>query len=77
MIHGRIDQGDYTVEKVFFESFPGHFVTGNLYCPTGASLAAGRPRGGRSVLQARCVGLARMGCVAFHYDMIGYADSIQ
>jgi len=117
VIHGRIDQGDYTVEKVFFESFPGHFVTGNLYRPAGASLAAGRPRdgrrpgvlcpyghwpdgrfmdvgadkaraeielgaerfecGGRSVLQARCVGLARMGCVAFHYDMIGYADSIQ
>ena len=33
--------------------------------------------GGRSVLQARCVGLARMGCVVFHYDMIGYADSVQ
>ena len=33
--------------------------------------------GGRSVLQARCVQLARMGCVVFHYDMIGYADSTQ
>ncbi|MDB6069431.1 MAG: hypothetical protein JWL81_602 [Verrucomicrobiales bacterium] len=31
----------------------------------------------RSPLQARCVNLARMGCVVFHYDMIGYADSIQ
>jgi len=116
-IHGRIDQGDYTVEKVFFESFPGHFVTGNLYRPAGRSLAVGRPRGdrrpgvlcphghwpdgrfmdrgvakaraeiagggerfecgGRSVLQARCVGLARLGCVVFHYDMLDYADSIQ
>ncbi len=35
------------------------------------------PDGGRSVLQARCVQLARMGCVVFHYDMIGYADSVQ
>lgn len=31
----------------------------------------------RSPLQARCVHLARMGCVVFHYDMIGYADSRQ
>jgi dienelactone hydrolase len=28
-------------------------------------------------LQARCVQLARMGCAAFFYDMLGYADSVQ
>lgn len=26
-------------------------------------------------MQARMVGLARMGCTVFHYDMVGYADS--
>ncbi|QDV74449.1 Abhydrolase family protein [Botrimarina mediterranea] len=33
--------------------------------------------GGRTPLQARCVTLARMGCVVFLYDMLGYGDSRQ
>lgn len=109
VIHGRKDQGDYTVEKVYFQSAPGFFVTGNLYRPKGKSgrlpgvlcphghwtngrfldqgeemvrkeIATGAERfeeSGRSPLQARCVTLARMGCVVFHYDMLGYADSQQ
>jgi len=113
VIHGLIDRGDYTVEKVYFESYPGHFVTGNLYRPKVAaeadaarrpavlsphghwlngrfyeqgekefrqSLVNGEERfdpSGRSPLQARCVQLARMGCVVFHYDMLGMADSRQ
>lgn len=110
VVHGRLDQGDYTVEKVYFESLPGFFVTGNLYrpaklktdrvpgvlCPHGhwsdgrfydCGLAAVRreivqgaerfENGGRSPLQSRCVQLARMGCIVFHYDMLGYADSVQ
>ena len=32
-IHGKIDRDDYTIEKVFFESLPGHCVSGNLYRP--------------------------------------------
>ena len=109
VIHGKVDRDGYTVEKVFLESYPGHFVTGSLYRPKGRSgklpgvlsphghwangrfyeanakehrwaLTRGEERfdtGGRYPLQARCVKLARMGCVVFHYDMVGYADSVQ
>jgi hypothetical protein len=109
VVHGLVDQGDYTVEKVYFESFPGFYVTGSLYKPKGKSgphpvmlyaqghwangrfhdqgvqetrrqIVIGGERfedGGRNPLQSCCVGLARMGCIVFQYDMIGYADSQQ
>src|SRR4051794_10549002 len=27
VVHGKVDRDDYTVERVFLESYPGHFVT--------------------------------------------------
>jgi dienelactone hydrolase len=109
VIHGKVDCGDYTVERVFFESMPGFFVTGSLYrpakmegkapavlCPHGhwnngrfykeseggiaeaiRTKAEAHPGNAGSPLQSRCATLARMGCVVFFYDMIGYADSLQ
>ncbi len=89
-IFGRIERGDYTVEKVYFESFPGFLVTGNLYRPLGRSgpfPAVLAPHGHwqrgrlqhdeRTSAPARCISFARQGYVAFSYDMVGYVDSTQ
>lgn len=109
-VHGRVVRDGYTVDRVYFESFPGFLVTGSLYLPAQESGATTRklptilcPHGhwpsgrfhdhgpdqitkeiasggeqfeisGRHPLQARCVQLARMGCMVFLYDMLGYAD---
>ncbi len=37
VIYGRIERDDYTIEKVYFASLPGHYVTGNLYRPKNVS----------------------------------------
>lgn len=87
-IFGLLDKGDYTVEKVYFESLPGHYVTGNLYKPknaTGKLPAVLCPHGhwayGRlenqqlNSGQSRAANFARQGYVAFTWDMVGYNDS--
>src|SRR5438094_832283 len=31
VIHGKVERDDFTVERVYFESAPGFFVTGSLF----------------------------------------------
>src|SRR5205085_2086426 len=88
-IFGRIARNGYTVEKVYFESLPGFFVTGNLYRPldSGKHPAILAPHGhgayGRLIADEnfnepmRAAAMARQGYVVFTYDMVGQNDSFQ
>ena len=62
----------------------GHWNNARFYEAPAAEvkqlLATGAERfetAARNHIQARCVQLARMGCVVFHWDMLGYCDSQQ
>ncbi|MGA2195380.1 MAG: hypothetical protein ABSH40_08925 [Bryobacteraceae bacterium] len=91
-IFGRIENKDYSIEKVLLEILPGFYLGGNLYRP----LKAAPPQGFPAVLSphghwnygrlehteiasipARCIMLARQGYVVFAYDMVGFNDTIQ
>jgi dienelactone hydrolase len=89
-VFGRLERGDYSVEKVLLETYPGFYLGGNLYRPlgkTGPFPAVVSPHGhwtyGRLEnttlvsVPARCINLARQGFVVFTYDMVGYNDTNQ
>ena len=89
VIFDDVTHADYRVSKVYFESLPGFFVTGNLYRPAGDGPfpAVLSPHGHwtsrpsreqrHHVGPGRAINLARQGFVVFMYDMVGYNDSRQ
>ncbi len=85
---GTMSRASSTVRRTPRDKFQpfsvphGHWPEGRFYDAgeKGAAdqIASGAEdflSGARSPLQARFVQLARMGCLVFHYDMVGNADS--
>jgi len=89
-IFGRLERGDYSIEKVLLETMPGYFLGGNLYRPLGKSgkfpgvlLAHGHARNGRlehthlASPPSFGMNMARQGYVVFAHDMVGWNDTRQ
>lgn len=90
VVFGRMEEKDYSVEKVYLETMPGYYLGGNLFRPLHATgkhpgilVAHGHWQYGRLESQPLFSGpllgatLAREGYVAFAYDMTGYNDTMQ
>lgn len=84
------DYGDYSIDAVLLETYPGYFLGGNLYRPAklhspapALLLPHGHWKGGRLENQpsysvpALGINLARQGYFAFAYDMVGFNDTRQ
>ncbi len=76
----------YIVENIAIESFPGFYITGNLYKPIklkeknpAVLCTHGHTENKRfkEDVQYRSAVLAKMGAIVFAYDMIGYGESTQ
>jgi dienelactone hydrolase len=83
--HSLREHGGYCVENVRFESIPGFFVCGNLYRPAAGDDGAKKPvvliphghfKLGRFEESNQQLGatIARMGAIAFTYDMVGRGE---
>ncbi|HSB14467.1 MAG TPA: alpha/beta hydrolase family protein [Bryobacteraceae bacterium] len=80
---GRLDRGDYRVEKVIYESLPGFYVTASLYIPQSGQPpypAVIQPLGhsmnakAGGIYQSLSIGLAKYGFVVLTYDPIGQGE---
>ncbi len=85
IIRNTREMDGYIVENIAIESFPGFYVTGNLYRPAKKMdkyAAVLCPHGHMpdkrlmEDVQKRSAVLARMGAIVFAYDMVGRGESV-
>ncbi len=82
---GRNPREGYAVERVIYESRPGHHVTANLYLPEGTPpfpgvlVPCGHSANGKAAepYQRICILLARNGMAALCFDPIGQGERMQ
>jgi cephalosporin-C deacetylase-like acetyl esterase len=84
-IAGRLDRGEYTIEKIAFESLPKIYVTANLYLPKqhggrvpGIIYVCGHaptPYGAKTEYQQHGISFAKNGYAAFLLDPIQLAET--
>lgn len=85
-VTGVVDGGDYTVEKVVFESLPRFYVTANVYVPKRSQPpfpavlgAAGHSNSGKSMelYQRVWISLAKRGILVLAWDPLGQGERLQ
>lgn len=85
-ITGKIDHEKYSVEKLYFESQPGYYVTANLYIPKkrkgpfpGVLFTSGHSTTGKtsSLYQEACIGMALKGYAVLAIDPMGQGERIE
>ena len=84
-VMGKIEEAEFTIEKIIYESRPNAFVTANLYIPanlkgkTGAVLFVcghGYEAKGYTTYQTCCRYMAKAGLVVLAVDCIGQGERI-
>lgn len=85
-VTGVLDGGDYTVEKVVFESLPRYYVTANVYVPKNARPPfaavlgpAGHSSAGKAAepYQRAWISLAKRGFLVLAWDPPGQGERVQ
>lgn len=80
---GRLQAGGYTIDKVYYESLPGFYVTANLYRPArpgrypAVLVQAGHTQEGKPEDQRLAANLALKGFVVLAFDPIGQGEREQ
>jgi cephalosporin-C deacetylase-like acetyl esterase len=82
---GVLPRDGYQIERVYYESRPGHHVTANLYLPEGPGpfpavlVPCGHSQNGKAAeaYQRVCILMARHGFVVLIYDPIGQGERFQ
>jgi cephalosporin-C deacetylase-like acetyl esterase len=85
-ITGKIEHEKYSIEKIYFESQPGYYVTANLYIPKNRSFplpavlfTCGHSDVGKAspLYQEACIGLATKGYIVLSFDPTGEGERIE